>query len=68
LDELEKVDSRVEEGRFELFLEIRVGVLGLDALDVLGDVDEGGNVHGKLSEDRANDVGVEDVVLWALFR
>jgi hypothetical protein len=33
----------------------------------LADVDEGGNVDGELAEDGADDVGVEDVVLWSLF-
>jgi hypothetical protein len=68
LDELQEVDSRVEEGWLKLLLEIGVGVLRLDALNVLRDVDQSCNMDSKLSEDGANDVGVEDVVLWSLFR
>jgi hypothetical protein len=68
LDELQEVDSRVEEGWLKLLLEIGVGVFRLDALNVLRDVDQSCNMDGKLSEDGANDVGVEDVVLWSLFR
>jgi hypothetical protein len=67
LDELEEVDCGVEEGGLEFFLEVRVGVFGFDALDVLRDVDEGGDVDGELAEDRTDDVDVEDVVLRALF-
>jgi hypothetical protein len=68
LDELQEVDSRVEEGWLKLLLEIGVGVLRLDTLNVLRDVDQSCNMDSKLSEDGANDVGVEDVVLWSLFR
>ena len=68
LDELEEVDCGVEKRGLEVLFQVRVGVLGFDALDVLGDVDEGGNVHCKLSEDGADDVDVEDVVLGTLFR
>ena len=67
LDELEKVNGGVEEGGLEFFLEVRVGVLGLDALDVLRDVDEGGDVDCELAEDGADDVDVEDVVLGTFF-
>jgi hypothetical protein len=67
LDELEQVDGGVEERGLEFFLEVGHGLLGLGALHVLADVDEGGNVDGELAEDGADDVGVEDVVLWALF-
>lgn len=66
LDELEEVDGRVEEGGFEFLFEVRVGVFGLDALDVLRDVYESDDVYGELAEDGADDVDVEDVVLRAL--
>jgi hypothetical protein len=67
LDQLQEVDGGVEEGRGEFLLEVWVRVFGLDALYVLGDVDEGGDVDGELAEDGADDVGVKDVVLRALF-
>jgi hypothetical protein len=67
LDELQQVDCRVEEGRLKVFFEVRVRVFGLDALHVLRDVDESRNVDGELTEDGADNVRVEDVVLGALF-
>lgn len=66
LNELQEVDGRVEQRGLKIFLKIRVGVLWLDALDVLRDVDQGSDMNSKLSEDRANNVGVEDVVLRSL--
>ena len=68
LNELEEVDCGVEKRGLEVLFQVRVGVLGFDALDVLGDVDEGDDVDGELTEDGANDVNVEDVVLGTLFR
>lgn len=64
---MEEVDGGVEEGGLEFLLEVRVRVFGLDALDVLRDVDQGDDVDRELAEDGADDVDVEDVVLWALF-
>lgn len=67
LDELQEVDGRVEKRRLKLFLEVRVGVLGLDTLNVLRDIYEGGNVDGELAEDGSDNVRIENVVLGALF-
>lgn len=66
---MEEVDGRVEEGGFEFAFEIDFGGQGLrgDGVDVVGDVDEGGDVDGELAEDGADDVEVEDVGLGALF-
>ena len=68
LDELEEVDCGVEKRGLEVLFQVRVGVLGFDALYVLGDIDEGDDVDGELTEDGANDVNVEDVVLGTLLR
>jgi hypothetical protein len=68
LDELQEVDCRVEQRRLKVLLQIRVGVLGFNALDVLADVDEGDDVDGELSEYGADDVRVENVVLGTFFR
>lgn len=67
LDKLKEVDCGVEEGGLEFLLEVRVGVFGFDTLDVLGYVDEGDDVNGELTEDGADDVDVEDVVLGTFF-
>jgi hypothetical protein len=67
LDELQEVDGGVEKRRLKFFLEIGVRFFGLDALHVLADVNESGNVHSELAEYGADDVGVEDVVLGTLF-
>lgn len=66
LDQLKKVDGRVKKRRLKLALEINVGLLGLGALDISGDVDQSDDVDGKLSEDGADDVRVEDVGLRSL--
>ena len=68
LDELEKVDGAVKEGRFEFTLQIdlRAVLLLLELVNELGNVDQGGDVHGKLAQDGGNDVPVPDVVLRAL--
>jgi len=68
LDELQEVDGAVEERRLELAFEVDVLFAGLDLLDVIREIDEGDDVDGELAEDGANDVGVEDVGLWSLFR
>lgn len=67
MDELEEVDGAVEEGRFEIAFEVDVVAAGFVAVDVSGEVDEGGDVNCKLAEDGADDVGVENVGLGALF-
>lgn len=41
--------------------------LRFDALDVLRDVDQCGNMNSELAKNRANDVKVEDIVLRSLF-
>lgn len=66
LDELKEIDGRVEQRGLKLLLEIRVGVLWLDALDVLRDINEGSDMNSKLSEDRADNISVENVVLRSL--
>lgn len=70
LDELQQVDCRVEQGWFEFLLRIwvEVRVLGRRDLGDLRDVDEGDDMDGELSEDRAYDVRIEDVGLRPLFR
>jgi len=68
LDQLQEVDGAVEEGRLEFTFEVDVLFTGLDLLDVIREVNEGDDVDGELAEDGANDVGVEDVGLWSLFR
>ena len=69
LDELEQVDGGVEEGGLEFAFEVGGGGggCGVVAVDVVGDVDEGGDVDGELAKDGADDVGVEDVGLRAFF-
>ena len=67
LDELEEIDGAVEEGRFELAFEVDVWVAGFDAVDVVGDVDEGDDVDGELAEDGADYVEVEDFGMGAFF-
>ena len=67
MDELEEVDGAVEEGGLELAFEVDVRVVGLDARDVAGDVDKGGDVDGELAQDGAHDVEIEDFGLWAFF-
>ena len=67
LDELEEIDGAVEEGRFEVAFEVDIVAAGFVAVDVTGEVDEGGNVDSELAEDGADDVRVEDVGLGALF-
>jgi hypothetical protein len=37
-------------------------------IDIVGEVDQGHNVDGKLSKNRSNDVDVEDIRLRALLR
>ena len=37
-------------------------------LDIIGYVNQCDDVYRKLAEDRANDVGIEDVGLGSLFR
>lgn len=66
---MKQVDGGVEEGGLEFTFEVDSlargrGVMGVD---VVGDVDEGGDVDGELAEDGADDVGVEDVGLRAFF-
>jgi hypothetical protein len=70
LDELEEVDGRVEEGGLEFAFEVdgRGQRFRRDGVDVVGNVDEGGDVDGELAEDGADDVEIEDVGLRALFR
>lgn len=63
LDELKQIDCRIEKGWLEFLFEIGVRNLGLSALDVLRDVDEGRDVNSELTKDRTNDVDVKDVVL-----
>ena len=65
MDELEEVDGAVEEGGVELALEIdfRAVFSLFEAVDVVGDVDEGDDVDGELTEDGRDDVPVPDVVL-----
>jgi hypothetical protein len=65
---LQEVDGAVEEGGLELAFEVDVLFAGLDLLDVIREVDEGDDMDGELAEDGANDVGIEDVGLWSLFR
>lgn len=68
LDELQEVDGAVEERGLELALEVDGAAVlhGLESGDVLGDVDEGGDVDGELAENGGDDVPVPDVVLRAL--
>lgn len=71
LDQLEEVDGGVEQARFELLsqvIRVEAEVLGLMNLDVVGDVNQCDDVNGKLSENGADDVDVEDIGLRALFR
>jgi hypothetical protein len=70
LDELQEVDGAVEERGLEFAFEVNLGAWRLlfEFVDVLGDVDEGGDVDGELAEDRGDDVPVPDVVLRAFFR
>lgn len=67
LDELEEVDGGVEEGGLEFAFQVDQAAvfLGLEAVDCVGDVDQGGDVDGELAEDGWDDVPVPDVVLWA---
>ncbi len=65
---MQEVDGAVEEGGLELAFEVDVLFAGLDLLDVIREVDEGDDMDGELAEDGANDVGIEDVGLWSLFR
>ncbi len=69
LDELQEVDGAVEEGGLEFAFEVDFGAVFFlfEEVDVVGDVDEGGDVDGELAEDGGDDVPVPDVVLWALF-
>lgn len=67
LNELEEVDGAVEEGWLKFAFKINVVASGLVALDIVGDVDEGDYMDGELTKYRADDIGVEDVGLWALF-
>ncbi len=64
---MEEVDGAVEKGGFEFAFEVDVVAAGFVALDVVGEVDEGDDVDGKLAENGANDVRVEDVGLRPLF-
>jgi hypothetical protein len=67
LDELQEVDGAVEERGLELALEVdgATVLLGLEFLNILRDVDQGGDVDGELAEDGGDDVPVPDVVLRA---
>jgi hypothetical protein len=69
LDELQEIDCGVEQAGFELGFEVDFGVgrgRG-EGVDDIGDVYERGDVDGELAEDGADDVGVEDIGLRALF-
>ena len=66
LNQLQEVDGRVEERRFEFTLEIDVGLLGLSALHVSRDVDQSDNVDSELSKDGTDNVWVENVGLRSL--
>lgn len=68
LDKLQKVDGRVKERRFEFTLKIDVRFLGLSALHVTGNVDQGDNVDSELSKNGADDVRVEDIRLGSFLR
>ena len=68
LDELEQIDSAVEEGWFEFAFKIDLLGSRFNTLHVVGEVDEGNDVDGELAEDRANDVRIEDVGLWPFLR
>jgi hypothetical protein len=65
LDELQEVDGAVQERGLELALEVDGAAVlhGLKLLNVLRDVDEGGDVDGELAEDGGYDIPVPDVVL-----
>lgn len=67
LNELEQVHSAIEEGGFEFAFEVDLFSPGFAGLDVVGEVDEGGDVDGKLAEDGADDIGIEDVRLGPFF-
>lgn len=47
--------------------EREMGYVRFDLLDVVGDVYQGDDVHGELAQDRADDVGIEDIGLGAFF-
>ena len=66
LDELEKVDGRVEQRRRELGLEVDALGARRDLVAEPGNVDERDHVHGELAENGADDVKVEDVGLGTL--
>ena len=67
LDQLEKVNGRVQERGLEFLFQVDVFLFGIGALNVLGDVDERDDVDSELTENRADDVKVEDVVLGSFF-
>ena len=50
LDKLQEIDGAVEQRGLELSLEVDLGAVFscLEVMDVLRDVDEGGDVHGEL--------------------
>lgn len=66
LDELQEVDSRVEERGLEFTLEVDVSLLGLSTLHISGNVDQSDDVNGELSKNGSDDVWVENVGLRSL--
>lgn len=67
LDQLEEIHRRVEKRWLELAFQIYVIGFGFRALDVLRDVDQSSDMDRKLTEDRTDNVEVENVVLRAFF-
>jgi hypothetical protein len=51
LDQLEQVDGRIEKRWLEFAFEVNVRLLGLRALDILGEVDKRPDMDCKLAED-----------------
>ena len=68
LHKLEEIDGAVEKRWLEFSLEIDIASLGLGLVDVIRNVDQRNDMNGKLSQDRSDDVEVEDVGLRSFLR
>lgn len=70
LDELQKIDGRVEKRGLKLLLQIDLASRRLlfELVDVVGDVDQSDDMHNELPKHGGDDVPIPDVVLRPLLR
>lgn len=67
MNQLQKIDSAIKKRRLEFALKIDIWVPGSNRITESSNIDQCDDMNSKLTKNRADDVEVEDVGLWAFF-